>query len=544
MALDIALVLISIISSVGLGSVFFRSVLLSLISGLSFSALVVSPLVFVDISLVRPLQIILFFSGLILFMKRIPLKPNKLSSRNYYNKLRKILFNFKSLIFCASLIIIPLILKEFRSREYVFENHDVLYFGWIREIWEAEYTGGVQVPTVWPQKMSAMNTISSVVLSQLSVLGQAPNLESIITTRYIFLCTLFIIVALEYLKLSLWHLLGLAPSLISVFALYGREIFYSLGMSSFWFVVVIFILCLELLNGKNRLNENGLVVMLAILVVSKAQIAHILLTCLIFCFWKIRKRMDRKTLIFVTLSILNLTQLFFLPKSSGANLGFPTLLAFRPTFAGGKVQVNWNEISVSSDLIVDWYLGVEKELIYTLNLDSRAYPMLVFVLILVKVFAPYWLSRKYLFTSKSTISRTIDLYMILSALSVLFVRNGGHVGHQAHAYLLATIVSSTFVLVAITKSQLGKGILYPLTLAWIMTVGNPKELLPYWYQNEGKLRDYPYSSATLPLETNMNEKEILALKQVQYSINGIRLEYDSTGDYKYSQVFKFTIIRD
>jgi hypothetical protein len=534
------LVILSMVSAMGLGSIFTKSFSGRLVLGLSFAALVAGPFIFINIQMVRPLQLILFVIGCLLHIKKLTEYFRKQSNFKDNIKVEKgVVIRVISQLLMAGFFLY-LILNQYSKEKYVYESHDVLYFGWISEIWNAGYSGKIRVPTMWPLEMSSMNTMTSVVLGQLNVLRESPNLAEIIEIRYVFLILIFCLFLFENVMTNWKKMFSVALCAFVPFLLFYREISYSIGMSSLWYLILLIAICREVIFDENKSNVELLIVYFSILTIAKGQLFIISLMCIVYLFWNSKgKSFSKSTILIVLLSGINFLQILFLPRAEGARLGIPLPFGIKPYFANNSIHINWLEVLSSSNGIVDWYMGPEKNGIVQLPIALETKALLILFLIAIKVYFLYWISRHFMFRRKIYFT-VLDLYMILSFLSVVIIRNGGHIGHQAHAYLLACTV--TFIYVSIATEKSVSRAKMPLIVVFIMLVTRlPFSILPYKGENLDKLRNYANSSLRLNTEYSQININNGAQLEVWYALRGARIKYDPKRDYSFSQVVKFTI---
>ena len=76
-------------------------------------------------------------------------------------------------------------LRNFSAFNYVFESHDILYFGPTIEMLNANYSGNLKLFTFYPHEMAAFHMLPSAVMTSLCVLFPIPTLINIQEARFL-----------------------------------------------------------------------------------------------------------------------------------------------------------------------------------------------------------------------------------------------------------------------------------------------------------------------------------------------------------------------
>ena len=155
-----------------IGRLWFKGpYLLQVFLGLCITGSAISPIYFWQVQYVRHTLFIVFALGAILFIKALPanigLAIHKKVSIRCLREFRPYLVIY---------ILGFLLFSNLHSRSFVFENHDVLYFGWMQEAWSPDYSGPIRVPTAYPNLMSANHLMPGALLSTLGALLTNMNL--------------------------------------------------------------------------------------------------------------------------------------------------------------------------------------------------------------------------------------------------------------------------------------------------------------------------------------------------------------------------------
>ena len=514
-----------------IGRLWFRGpYVLQVFLGLCLAASAISPIYFWQVQYVRPALFILFAIGAILFIKAL-----QTNFRLVFDKKvgRKFVRHFRPHLFIY--IFTFLLFSNLHSRSYVFENHDVLYFGWMQEAWKPEYSGPIRVPTEYPNLMSANHLMPGALLSTLGALLPSMNLVKAIDLRYITICFVLSSLAVEVYKRKRKHFPRLVLVGVTLNLIYGTEIQGNLGMSSFVYVILLAILMFVLFEPETVENKQRVIIVFGFLLIAKAPILLIAATVLIYLIAKnLRISLNLKNAVVFILAIANVWSWLLTPKPSGIGNGFPKPVG---VISGDGIQFSWASIQYNE--ILGWYTGYEAWFIFRYIQAPYIFGIVVF-LILFKIYFIYFFLRKKVGLSSTSIS-ILDLYMLVSMLSWLLLRNNGSLVHQAHAYLLASTI--TFIIaVAYCSSRLNFKKLIPLFLISI-SIQVPTKYFPLSEQQVIiRLGDVGTMTLSELEERKITAADPIRKKQVYYSMIGKRFPFSKDEDYSTSQVHLFTQI--
>lgn len=496
--------------------------------GLCISASLISPVYFWQVQYVRYILFIIFVVGSILFIKDLPVNVRKFSragqKMHVLRKLRTYLLIY-SLTF--------LFFSNLHSRYFVFENHDVLYFGWMQEAWDPGYPGPVRVPTEYPSLMSSNHLMPGALLSTLGALLPSMNLVKAIDLRYFIICLVLGSLALEIYKKNRRRFLQIMLIGSALSLLYGSEISTELNMSSFVYVLLLAVIMYVLFDSQSSEQREHFIVLFSLLLIAKAPILLIPTTVLFYMVANNTSRfLSTKNLFVFSLAIFNVWSWASTPKPKGLGTGFPKPVGFLES--GGKL---FDFKSIRFDEILGWYTGHEAWFIFRYIQKPYIFGIVVF-LILFKIYFVYFYFRKKIGLSSTSIS-ILDMYMLASLVSWLFLRNNGTIAHQAHAYLLASTV--TFVVaVSFFSQKLKLRYVVPVFIVSVL-IQIPTKYFPF-FENDMDVR--LTGKATMTLIEAEGEKvssnDPIGKQQVYFSMHGQRLPVSNSADYSTSQVHLFT----
>lgn len=496
---------------------------------------------------VRPLTIILTISGLIVTYSRI--KKAKFSIR----KLFTYLVPKKSWIpYLVAFLLIFLFCYKLLPWFYIFENHDVMYFGWLQSLFEYTDNNAVIVPTAWPLEMGSTHTLPGMVIATSGVFLPSITLVQAIFIRSILIIVAFSAFAFGLIKFLPGRNIALFSGLMVAAIIWGQDIGYELTISSYLYVLILILITdIAWRKNENTTIQFWLIIFLAL---AKAPIILIALGTAFTFGLSFRKEISWKK-IWLPSSILvaNLATVLTAPQTNAsADTGYSVMGINLQTLNPSIALSQWaNSFSGLLGWNVDWFRTFALPSVF----QSQALGIAIFIYTIVIVYGSYFLFRllhKRFLPSNRYLKGNylfLDVYMCLSLISWVFVRNGEipDLGHQAHAYLLASVVSFTLgvQLVQYQLSNFGAVsliVISALVYSQSGTALNSRTLYQRLNQNSD-------TSVRLVEGINLNsadgfyipdEGENLAKSQVIASILGLKLKYEAQGNYEgHSQVNNF-----
>lgn len=541
----------SVIGAFGIGTFFgAKSSWTKILLGLLITSSIGSCFVYFNSGLVRPVIVLIFICGILFTFRKFSISTFRISIP--LQKIR-IFINREtieySIIFCSVLLLTYKFLPWF----YPFENHDVMYFGWIQDLWNNNQSTHVQVPTAWPMELGSTHTLPGIFIASIAAFMPSVNLiEAVFIRSLLVICCLFVLL-ISFYKKSPNKFLPLLGGLAVFGLLYGQNVGYEFTISSYLYLIVLIeILRQFLLNFESR---TTIFLLLIFLPLTKAPIAFIAMGAIICYAFLFRRNINWKvSSLPIILLPINFISLMLAPTT---NANKDTQFSF---FGLKNLTEITNELFSKDWLdsfsgLAGWNVDWVSTFLFPNIFDKNALPFALFTYILVFIFGGYVVLRSIQIRSKiSNEIETksfivIDAIMILAAISLAGVRNGDSlgVGHQAHAYLIASVIP--FVLGIYVFEQLvskKKALFFIVTsmclYALTGTSINSRTLAFRW-------TDYPYTTVSPREEIVVNTKdgfylpadgEDLSRAQVIASMKGLLLKYDPKNDYgEHSQVNNF-----
>jgi hypothetical protein len=438
---------------------------------------------------------------------------------------------------------------------YLFENHDVMYYGWVSSFWNHSPDGSVQVPTAFPLTLGGTHTLPAVFLSAATSLLPDVNLVQLIFTKALFITiTLYSFCHSLFSRNSSKSPQVLAGLLVGI-VIYGQDFGYELTISSYLYIIVLIQIIRAIIWQEE--DATTTTILISFLVIAKIPLFLIGIGCLLV--WLILQRRVlflRKLLIPIILLPIHFLLTLQAPKSpSTIDVDFSILGFFFSNPNSWTIQIWLNSFGA----VVGWNVDWMRFIFFRENISGVFLPIIIVTYTVFIVYFIYLFIRKEAFSLNEKIESNtkdyllIDTFMILSLISWIFLRNGTKVeiGHQAHAYLITSII--TFMLVALWLTKvLNKWVsiaaIFLCTLG-ILEVGVGLNSLTIERRTTENSNSYvSLTDATVDLQHNgyyiPDRNEDMAKAQVVASMNGLKLQFASNATYVGSQVNNFIRIEE
>lgn len=349
-----------------------------------------------------------------------------------------------------------------------YESHNVLYFAPAFEILKADYLGNLRVPTHYPSELSALHLFHAAFIATIGFLNKSPNLAFFTEIKYlcivIFFSYLIYFLRCQY-RVALPKLILLA---LAVFQIYGEEISYNLAISSFVYLfvlMVIFTILIELKKEADRSNQLLLMFYSIILIICKAPIFYIA-SLFAFFIWIKHEKIRFHPLVILT-AVLALGNMFTWAD-----------------FISGSTEVIKNSggftlnHSFQFDEVSGWSLDDSVKIL--LKSANHSYYLVSLAMFFYMLCKYYLVANLLVFGQRPSMSRfkklsmydsAVVLYLLTSLAGILIIRNGdGTIGHQAHAYFLASTFAWLFLLKFLLENPENAKIKLMLSVIFVVAV--------------------------------------------------------------------------
>ncbi|MBF0239524.1 MAG: hypothetical protein HQM12_17615 [SAR324 cluster bacterium] len=241
------------------------------------------------------------------------------------------------------IVLVAFYFRFFHFSNYIYESHDILYFGPALEILKADYWGNLRVPIYYPYEMAGYHLLPSAVIASIGFILSKPSLISFIEIRYLLIVLLF---SSFFFRLWLgyrfnWRIY--LPTCFCVLILFGEEFSFNLTISSFLYVFVVLqiLLCVfevRLLSQGNgnahqesRSSElrKSLLLFSMFLIICKAPIFYIA-GAMAFYYWYFLKneRWSWRTWLVSVLVLINIFSWIAIPAPAPEDAQFSIMNPF------------------------------------------------------------------------------------------------------------------------------------------------------------------------------------------------------------------------
>lgn len=141
-------------------------------------------LAYTRVDLIGPYLILVFIASL----GCVVWSPHFQTPRNLINRIFEYRPKFP-LILIAAAFISFLTLYNFMPGRWFYEGHDIVYYGWINEVFKNDYTGPIRVSTAFPLELSANHLLATSILVPFQALSTHISIQSSLTVKYFFTFT-------------------------------------------------------------------------------------------------------------------------------------------------------------------------------------------------------------------------------------------------------------------------------------------------------------------------------------------------------------------
>ena len=243
--IDYFLIIPSILGCIGLGRVITKSnYYSSFIFGLLTLGAMISPLVYYKASVIYLFLKISLIFGIFLLLIHLVLSLNK----TLINKI-----NISHILFLFFLILFFLFF--FRNLSYTnhpFFDHDLLYFGWINEIFTAKYDGPLKWGIAWPYYLAGNHILPGSIIAVLSTFLQNKNLVTSIEIKYLLVTSTVVFFIFHNIHETNRNKYFIFIVFVFAFFIFREELVYSFTMSH----IIVFIIVIEILKQVFNNNES------------------------------------------------------------------------------------------------------------------------------------------------------------------------------------------------------------------------------------------------------------------------------------------------
>jgi len=513
-----------------------RTAFLKILIGAVFIWSATLPLIYYKANLVRPVIIFLLFIAQITFF----FNKRKLISEliPFISQKRKaILAGFQKIIFPFILISMSFLL--FSPPFYIYENHDVLYYGWLNGIWEFADQSYLILKMIYPLELGTNHLLSGGIIGVFGIYLPSFNLVNAIFIKYVILVCSFVDLNKEFCK-DYSNSVKIIFAYLVTILLFGSEITYNLSISTY---LTIILLLYFLLNIESFSLKNDSAIILIAILISKASIIFTSLATLTILLYKIRGEIKySRILLFGIVSLNNLFSWVFTRKGWEVSHSEYSFIGIK--FKNNSLVTNLDAYLKSYLEVYNWVVDSIFKNYFDLSNSDIAIIIFAVIFVILKIYILYsYIIRKYIVDSKII----YNTFMGTSLVFFITLRNNDHISISAHYYLIASTVTAFLVFRLIQKNMKESNLLIYSVVALIAFLIYFKYIplgsnifdkrnnsnSAYKISNE----DFAKNKINIYNDEDKNQ----AIAQVKSAIRNQILYYDSDLDYSGSQIYLFSV---
>lgn len=424
---------------------------------------------YINAKLVNVLIPVLISFGLISLVRFYcyHLRKNTASTDELLSRVKKLPF------FIIVTLATSFVLKDFYPTNYIYNEHDLLYWSWVTNFHSIDYSGSMQSQIAWPMKFTSYHLFPGMFLGYLNYLSPMQNLVGIILLKYIVITlTLSLLVISAFLRGGKKSL-PMVVSFTIPFLLFRNEISYNFLISNYLATLIILIILWTMFNLD--LNNKNLLIACLFLILSFSKFILFPIGLVLFCFFYLRSssKLSGASLILVIItSVLNLYIWLFYPKPKDS----ASIILYNPLDTNYFIQTL---------KYVDWILDP------ALNFITGGLKYLFAGLILSIYISKIFLMFGFLF--KKLVGKDIEnkenadrfyfligvlIFMLISLFGYIFIRvDFFGIKHSAHYLYFASVITFVFAGMYIYKLNLSPTKLGSmLVLSLILAIYSPYKI--------------------------------------------------------------------
>jgi len=352
-----------------------------------------------------------------------------------------------------TIVAVGVVLRSLEAHFYRFGGEDTLYWPWALELLQADYRGGLRHLLYFPYEAATNHLLPSAIAAALCVFVPDPAFGAILEAKFFLITIVFGTTVSRLGRMAGANPTIFAAALALSFVVFRSEIGASLIMSNYVYALTLMALFSALMSpvGQDEVEARQSALLLAILLVTcKGPIFYIAAALSFYLWWQYPPlRFSPRTMVVGVLSLLAVWSWTHVPTpyQGEEDQGFwianplkPRQILMIADVVGWSVPDNFKEIAVR-------FLGGSKP-----QGGGNTTAELIATYLPAIALLPYILAKYYGISAgfiyfvyrRNRLARTamiaVSVYLVVSVLGWLFLRNGGSFRHQAHAYLLCSFL--------------------------------------------------------------------------------------------------------
>jgi hypothetical protein len=447
----------------------------------------------------------------------------------------------------CSLVVISSIVsftfKDFFPTNYIYSEHDLLYWSWATNFHNIDYSGTIQSEIAWPLALTSYHLLSGMVLGYLNYFSPFQNLSGIILIKFAFITLLISGLLMSLANKNTSNLIKFVLSLGLPLMLFRREYSYNLLISNYLATLITLIIFWVMFKAKLDDKNNLIALLFLFMGLSKFILLPICTVISLFFFLRANRKMP-KLFGLLTGSIWVLHIYIWVAMESPQDSASITF--YNPFNTNYFVQ---------SLKYVDW---ITDPLLSNMHLGGFRYIFGGFILavILGKIFLLFCfmyqkLSRDYFNYGLPYDDRFYYLtswlfFMVYSIVGYLFIRVDYYgVKHSAQLLYLSSTITLIFVFLYLIKLDLSKVQTFSIIIIIsIASIFSPYRLFDR-FSVVSPMRELGAGSVKNPILgqeifQQVNYIDTHPQKQLKSSINGTKLNCsESSSDRLISPFYLF-----
>jgi hypothetical protein len=418
--------------------------------GVSLCSLIVIPILYIDAKSINVLIPGLVIAGL-----------SKLLIQNYrtifkfeLKRINVVKISRGLLILGTIYLFVTLAFLDFFPTNYVFNEHDLVYWSWATNLHAIDYSGTMKSEIAWPMIFTSNHLLPGMFLGYLNYLSPVQNLFGIMLLKFILITVSISLILQSLVNSRRLKLARSAPAFLLLFIVFRHEISYNFTISNYLATLITVIILWTMF--ESRIVNRNLVIAILFFILSFSKFILLPIGLVIFLFFYIRSPLRPKIFFSATLVLISISNIciwLFMekPKDSTAISAYNP---FNPDFFIQLVHY------------VDW---VDDPLLNPSGTSGFRYLLAGFIMavVIAKVFLLFSFLYKKMFSNFLTEEKKIGdeffyatswlIFMTFAIFGYVFLRVDSYgIKHSAHYLYLASTVTFIFACLYVSKLDFSK----------------------------------------------------------------------------------------
>lgn len=407
--------------------------LLRALLGSLFICLLVSPLLFLNVRIIKHLLILSILLGYILLIFQGK-KELRILHILILNKVKNNIS--KVLMFLLYFYLFSFLFSDFLPTNYTYIEHDLLYWSWPSELYRSNYTGGFRSEIAWPMQFTSYHVFNGVFLAFLNIFSPFQTMVGILSQKYLLIVCAPAIFLASSRKLPNKHILKILLAFSFSITIFRNEISYSMTNSNY-LAILLMLICFWVMFQKNNTARLPTITLVFFLMIfSKLILFPIALV--IFCIYFLKtsnffSKLER--LMLFLLFAFNVWAWIFIKKPQDSKLIAPINFLDVRYLRSIRSLGDWlnDPILISIQFPFTYYFSA------AIILFIFAKIFFLFYFSINRIFHDFKHNSRFPFGDNSvSFYATWYLFIILSIVLLIFFRTSSNIELKHSAHLLYT----------------------------------------------------------------------------------------------------------